>query len=156
MSVSATEAVSATSGLYTTSPTTSTSSSDDKDLFMALLVAQLKYQDPMNPTDSTQYLSQTAEYSSLEKLSDLVDQSTSLLANQLSFGAAAMVGSNVSYVNSAGETVSGTVDSVGFASGSPVLVVGGVEVALGQVSSVGNGSTTTASSSDSSSSTTTA
>lgn len=38
----------------------------DKDAFLQLLVAQMKYQDPMNPGDSTEYMSQLAQYSSLE------------------------------------------------------------------------------------------
>lgn len=38
----------------------------DKDAFLQLLVAQMRYQDPMNPGDSTQYMSQLAQYSSLE------------------------------------------------------------------------------------------
>lgn len=38
----------------------------DKDAFLQLLVAQMRYQDPMNPGDSTEYMSQLAQYSSLE------------------------------------------------------------------------------------------
>lgn len=38
----------------------------DKDAFLQLLVTQMKYQDPMNPGDSTEYMSQLAQYSSLE------------------------------------------------------------------------------------------
>ncbi len=38
----------------------------DKNAFLQLLVAQMQYQDPLNPGDSTQYMSQLAQYSSLE------------------------------------------------------------------------------------------
>lgn len=38
----------------------------DKDAFLQLLVAQMQYQDPMNPGDSTEYMSQLAQYSALE------------------------------------------------------------------------------------------
>lgn len=38
----------------------------DKDAFLQLLVTQMQYQDPLNPGDSTQYMSQLAQYSSLE------------------------------------------------------------------------------------------
>jgi flagellar basal-body rod modification protein FlgD len=39
-----------------------------KDMFMQLLVAQLKYQNPMNPADGTQFVSQLANFSELEQL----------------------------------------------------------------------------------------
>ena len=39
----------------------------DYNSFLKLLVAQMKNQDPMNPTDSTQYLSQLASFSSVEQ-----------------------------------------------------------------------------------------
>lgn len=38
----------------------------DKDAFLQLLVTQMQYQDPLNPGDSTEYMSQLAQYSSLE------------------------------------------------------------------------------------------
>ena len=34
----------------------------DKDAFLQLLVAQMKYQDPLEPTDNTQYVSQLASF----------------------------------------------------------------------------------------------
>ena len=40
----------------------------DQDTFLKLLVAQLKYQDPSNPADSTQFLAQTAQFTQVEKL----------------------------------------------------------------------------------------
>ncbi len=38
-----------------------------RDTFMKLLVAQLKYQNPLNPTDGVQFLTQLAQFSSLEQ-----------------------------------------------------------------------------------------
>ena len=43
----------------------------DKDMFLKLLVAQLKYQDPTKPADTTQFLAQTAQFTVVEKLSEL-------------------------------------------------------------------------------------
>lgn len=42
-----------------------------KDEFLQLLVAQMKYQDPLEPTDNTQYVSQLASFSSLEQMQNL-------------------------------------------------------------------------------------
>jgi flagellar basal-body rod modification protein FlgD len=50
-----------------------------KDQFMTLLVTQLKNQDPLEPLDNTQFISQLATFSSLEKLSSI----ESLLASRL-------------------------------------------------------------------------
>ena len=50
--------------------TTSASSPDDvsENEFLQLLVAQIQYQDPTNPTDSTAFVTQLAQFSSLEQL----------------------------------------------------------------------------------------
>jgi flagellar basal-body rod modification protein FlgD len=37
-------------------------------MFLQLLVAQLQNQDPLNPTDSTQFVSQMAQFSELEQV----------------------------------------------------------------------------------------
>ena len=42
-----------------------------KDDFLNLLVTQLKYQDPLNPTDSTEFTAQLAQFSSLEMLENI-------------------------------------------------------------------------------------
>lgn len=47
------------------------SSSLDKDAFLQLLVAQMKYQDPLEPTDNTEYISQLATFSSLEEMQNM-------------------------------------------------------------------------------------
>lgn len=43
----------------------------DKDMFLQLLVTQMQYQDPMNPTDNTEYMSQLAQFSTLEAMQNL-------------------------------------------------------------------------------------
>ena len=81
---SALNSVAAASSAYHASgkTTDSKSSNDlDKDAFLQLLVTQMKYQDPMNPGDSTEYMSQLAQYSSLEatmNIGDAIDKSNGL------------------------------------------------------------------------------
>lgn len=43
----------------------------NESTFLTLLVAQLKNQDPLSPTDSTQFLGQLAQFSSLEQLTNI-------------------------------------------------------------------------------------
>lgn len=52
--------------------TTETSGSTlDKDAFLQLLVTQMQYQDPLEPTDNTEYMSQLAQFSELESMNNL-------------------------------------------------------------------------------------
>ena len=46
-------------------------SSMDKDAFLQLLVAQMKYQDPLEPTSNTEYISQYAQFSQVEALNNM-------------------------------------------------------------------------------------
>lgn len=64
----------------TSASTTSLSSSNsstqaggalDKDAFLQLLVAQMQYQDPLEPTNNTEYISQLATFSSLEEMQNI-------------------------------------------------------------------------------------
>ncbi len=54
-------------GDSSTSPSTP-SSGVDQNQFLKLLVAQLKNQDPMNPTDSSQFMGELAQFSTLQEV----------------------------------------------------------------------------------------
>jgi len=82
--VSSTLPASTLASLNTPSSTASAAATTQKDEFMKLLVAQLQHQDPLSPTDNTQFVSQLAQFSQLEqaattnqKLSDLADAQAS-------------------------------------------------------------------------------
>jgi flagellar basal-body rod modification protein FlgD len=51
-----------------TSSPTSLNSLTSEDTFLQLLIAQIKNQDPLNPTDSIQFVGQLVQYSELEQL----------------------------------------------------------------------------------------
>ena len=55
----------------------------DKEAFLQLLVTQMKYQDPLEPTDNTEYVSQLATFSELEQMTNLVASSDLTRASQL-------------------------------------------------------------------------
>ncbi len=51
----------------------------DQEMFLKLLVAQMKNQDPLNPQDGTQYMTQLAQFSSLEQLTGINSKLSQLL-----------------------------------------------------------------------------
>ena len=51
-----------------TTSSTQTPAPPSKEMFLKLLVSQIQNQDPLNPTDSTQFVSQLAQFSELEQL----------------------------------------------------------------------------------------
>jgi flagellar basal-body rod modification protein FlgD len=60
------DSTSSTNSLYSASSQTL-----DKDDFLKLLVTQLQNQDPLNPADSTEFVTQLAQFSSLEQLQNV-------------------------------------------------------------------------------------
>jgi flagellar basal-body rod modification protein FlgD len=95
-----------------------------KDAFLKLLVAQLRYQDPSNPTDSSQFMSQTAQFTQVEKLDDIAKANTEMLAAQNMFATSGLVGRTVTFTGPDGTDVSGVVTSAVFSVTGPVLRVG--------------------------------
>ncbi len=92
----------------------------DKDAFLQLLVAQMQYQDPLEPTTNTEFISQYAQFSQVEQMQNMAG--TTELAR-----ATSLVGKEV-YVkttDSAGEPTYkyGKVDYVVFENGKAYLSI---------------------------------
>ena len=119
----------------------STSALGDQQMFLELMVAQLRYQDPMNPTDSAEFLAQTAQFTALEKMQDVADQTAMLLTTQMSFGASSLIGQTVKWYDADGVEQSGVVQGTTFLPEGPVLSVDGQEVPLLSVIGVGTAPT---------------
>jgi flagellar basal-body rod modification protein FlgD len=109
-----------------------------KDMFLKLLVAQMKYQDPSNPASSSEFMAQTATFTQVEKLEEIAAQNASMLALQRSSSAGALVGRTVSYSDETGATKTGLVTAVRLGTGSSeaTAVVGGVAVSMGRITEV--------------------
>ncbi len=74
----------------------------NKDLFLKLLVAQMSNQDPLNPQDPTQYVTQLAQFSSLEQMQSLnegmeylVGLTNGVLVNSAMSTASALIGKRI-------------------------------------------------------------
>lgn len=81
----------------------------DKDAFLGLLVAQMKYQDPLQPTSNTEFVAQYAQFSSLEQMQNMsatleLSRASSLVGQVVSvnttdsYGQAATIEGKVDYV----------------------------------------------------------
>lgn len=105
-----------------------------KDDFLNLLVTQLRYQDPLNPTDDKEFIGQMAQFSALEQMQNLNGSFTATKAY-------AMIGKSIlaNIVDpSTKETaeIAGNVTSVKLNNGKYYVVVRGTEVLVDDVVSV--------------------
>ena len=109
-----------------------------KDTFLKLLVAQMRYQDPSKPVDSSQMMAQTATFSQVEKLEQLATQSAAMLVLQEASTAGSLVGRTVTYTDAQGAEVTGKVTAVRLASADQeaVATVGGKQIPVGRVTSI--------------------
>lgn len=115
------------------------SSEMDKDAFMKLLVAQLKYQDPLSPADPGEFLAQTAQFTAVEKLEHIATQ-TSEQTWALALGTAStLIGKEISFLRMDGTTGVGVVSSATTDPDGIVLNVGDEEVPLGAITQIGSG-----------------
>jgi flagellar basal-body rod modification protein FlgD len=121
---------------------TSGSTNNDSQMFLQLMVAQMKYQDPMNPTDTSSMMAQNATFTEVQAIQEMQSEMGMVLSSQLAFGSAAMIGKNVSWIDANGVTQSGTVTGASFTSSGPVLSVGNQQIAMSDVASVGTVSST--------------
>ncbi len=115
-----------------TQKTTQTNSMD-KESFLQLLVAQMKYQDPLEPTSNTEYISQYAQFSQVESLQ-------SMSSNMDLQRAGNLVGREV-YIETTGtdgetQTIQGRVDYVTYKSGKAYVYVNEKEYSLDDVKTV--------------------
>jgi len=108
-----------------------------KDAFMKLLVAQLKYQNPMQPADGNQYMSQMAVFAQVEKLGQLVDAQKTSQAWQERLSATSLVGRQVTGTDVLKATHTGTVTSVTLGPDGPQIVLSdGSTLAIADVTTV--------------------
>ena len=134
--------ISAITGVSGETPTTSIADSvgENQDMFLQLLVAQVRYQDPLEPMNNNEYMAQTAQFTMVEQITKLAEQQTELLAFQRAILAAGMVGKTVSgYDEFAGLPVTGTVEAVEYNYGDPQLVIGTQRIGLDDITSTAAG-----------------
>ncbi|HEY2318463.1 MAG TPA: flagellar hook capping FlgD N-terminal domain-containing protein [Solirubrobacteraceae bacterium] len=118
--ITSTPTATGTQGTSLSNPSSNLGEND----FLMLMMDQLKNQDPLNPSDPTQYLSELAGFSSLEQETQIASSTSSAATQQASASALSLLGHTVSYQDSSGTTQTGTVSKVDFTSSGPALTIG--------------------------------
>ncbi len=93
------------------------------DAFLELLVLQLSNQDPLNPMDNEQFLTQMAEMQSLQEQRKTADNTEAMLQSNQMASATSMLGKWVDYIDDEGELKNGIVETVRLSDGSPRVKV---------------------------------
>ena len=101
----------------------------DKDIFLNLMVTQMQYQDPLDPQDNSEYLSQMAQFTTLEIMENMGHSSEMTQASS-------MIGKVVTATNSDGDNVIGVVDGMKVLNGDVYLRVGEEDIELSKVQAV--------------------
>lgn len=102
----------------------------DGEMFMNLLVTQLKNQDPSSPMDTNQMIEQTTNLAMMEKLTELSETGKTAAVLQMQTAAAGLLGQDLTYLSADGSTGTGKATAVSFLAGQPQITVGGAKVAL--------------------------
>jgi len=101
----------------------------NKDDFLRLLVTQLKYQDPLSPTDNQQFMAQMAQFSTVEGINNLEGTLGSLQG-------AGLIGMQVTYTGDDGTTQTGVATAIAMSGTSTTVHVGSDDVDLSRITGV--------------------
>ncbi len=119
-----------------TGATSSTSSlasgTVDYNTFLKLLIAEMKNQDPTNPTDTAQYMTQFAEFSQVEQAMATNSKLDTLLSTSALDQADSLIGHTISFISTDGKPISGQIASISIVSGGALAnLTDGQSVQLG-------------------------
>ena len=90
----------------------------DKEMFLQVLVAQMKYQNPIEPDSNMEYITQYATFSQVEQLTNIQSAVSALRADM-------SLGKTVTLQPSGGEEITGKVDKVFYLDDTPYVSVCG-------------------------------
>lgn len=119
--MSSVSAIGGSTGTTTQTTPLNQSSINEQD-FIKLLLAELTYQDPLQPMDNTQFLAQLAQFANLEQTSQTNSNMQTLLLMNSTGQSIGLLGKNVEAVTNQG-TIDGQVTEVTFTSSGPQLSI---------------------------------
>lgn len=94
----------------------------DQEDFIKLFLAQLQFQDPLEPVDNREFLAQLAQFTSLEQSRQTSENTNELLAMNATSQALGLIGRSVD-VQGQAIPLTGTVTAVEFTANGPTLSV---------------------------------
>jgi flagellar basal-body rod modification protein FlgD len=130
------QSLSTLDSLRQTQAKTTGASTLDKNAFLKLLVAQLKYQNPMDPSDPTQFMAQTAQFTMVEKLENMDTTTKASNTNQRLALATGLIGKQITYNSGDAGMKTGLVTSARVTSDGTLLRVGTTEITLDMIDTV--------------------
>lgn len=121
-------------GLYATTPTRAPKQQMDGEMFMNLLVTQMKNQDPASPMDTNQMVTQSVNLAMMESLTEISKTGQTAATLQMQNTAAGLLGQNLTYADAAGNQATGKASAVSFTGGQAQITIDGVKIPLASIS----------------------
>lgn len=135
-----TPGVSSTATTASSEPTPTVASDErmgiGRDAFMQLLLAQMRYQDPLNPMEDRDFIAQLAQLNTLEQLEQLNESLADFMGQQNLLRGAELIGKTVRGTTAEGEYVEGIVLAVRTVGAEVVVSLGDKDVPLKDVTQV--------------------
>ncbi|WP_280680059.1 flagellar hook capping FlgD N-terminal domain-containing protein [Cryobacterium sp. CG_9.6] len=122
--------------MYSSSVARAPKQTMDSEVFMSLLVTQLRNQDPSSPMDTNQMIAQTTQLAMMEKLNSLATTNEENFSLQMRMAAASLVGQDVTYTDADGVAATGQATAVSYAGAVPQVTVNGQTIALDAISGI--------------------
>ncbi len=115
--------------------TSATNNELGKDAFLKLLIAELSNQDPTNPVEDREFISQMATFSTLEQMQNMNSTLTSM-AEVNKYSASSYIGKAIAFTNDEGKQVPALVNAVWFENGKTILDTSEGDVPLEKVEGI--------------------
>jgi flagellar basal-body rod modification protein FlgD len=108
-----------------------------KEDFLKLLIVQLENQDPTSPLEDKEFISQMAQFSSLEQMTEMNRTLSNLIMNYKLSLASSLLGKEVEVLDRVkGDTISGVVSEITFGEEGPRVTFNGISYSVDDVTKV--------------------
>lgn len=106
-----------------------------KDDFLKLLTMQLSHQNPLEPMDNTQFISQMAQFTSLEQMKNIGSEIKMMREEVSQLSGVNLIGREATYVDENGEQQKGIIDKMNFRNANQ-FEIDGKTIGLKNISSI--------------------